>query len=235
MVQPFNRVLSERVWLPTAKKDPRAAPKAAVRKVSSTVSMGGGDGRGASPGGWQCWEPGHTQGQSKQEASPFSQSNSTCARVCVHACAPACLCACVFICSANIYWEYHCPGTRVTAVNVWLRATCLLPSGASLSSGVNDSRGQCCEGGSQEASNPKILRPSSAKFLCYRTSMGVSTHPPICLSIIFIYLPIYLSFYTIWENNALASDLFFQCVVTGRRVTLVKFLRLSDIVFGNRK
>lgn len=177
----------------------------------------------------------HT-GEEQAGSLPFqSEQLHKGVQVCVHACAPACLYSCVFICSANIYWEYHCPGPRVTTVNVWLRATRLLPSGASLSSGVNDSRGQCCKGESQEASDQKIPRRSSAKFLCYGTSIGVSTHPPICLSIIFIYLSIYLSFYTIWENNALASDLFFQCVVTGRRLTLVKFLRLSDIVFGNRK
>lgn len=82
MVQPFNRMLSEMVWLPTAKKDPSTASCAAICKVSSTAST-----KGAVP-----WELAMLRPQAHpraEQAGPsyFSQSSSTyMCGVCAHVC-----------------------------------------------------------------------------------------------------------------------------------------------------
>lgn len=82
MVQPFNRMLSEMVWLPTAKKYPSTASWAAICKVSSTASM-----EGVVPWELALLRPqAHTRAE---QAGPsyFSQSNSTCmCGVCAQVC-----------------------------------------------------------------------------------------------------------------------------------------------------
>lgn len=82
MVQPFNRMLSEMVWFPTAKKDPSTASCAAVCKVSSMAFM-----EGVVPWELAMLRPQAHTGAEQAGPSYFSQSNSTCmCGVCAHVC-----------------------------------------------------------------------------------------------------------------------------------------------------
>lgn len=82
IVQPFNRMLSEMMWFPTAKKDPSTASCAAVCKVSFMAFV-----EGVVPWELAMLSPqAHTRAE---QAGPsyFIQSNSTCmCCVCAHVC-----------------------------------------------------------------------------------------------------------------------------------------------------
>lgn len=197
-----------------------------ICKVSSTAST-----KGAVP-----WELAMLRPQAHpraEQAGPsyFSQSSSTymcgvCAHVCtyMHVYLSAQL---VFVENATVLG----PEQRLWICDRERHAH--FPQGFTVR-GINDSHGQCCDGEVQEVSDHKIARSSSAKVLCYRRSIGARhSHPSACLQYLSIYLSIYLSMP--FENNALDPYLFSQCMVTVRRVTFIKFPRLSDIIFGNKK